>query len=118
MANRASLVWNGDAVLARVAEAARVSIDETLREADADASSSHSHWWRNRTGYGEAHILVEDAKVEGTRVSGRFGATYSGQKGVRSAFYLLFLEYKTPWLRPAGDRNFPALAAKIRARLG
>jgi len=116
MANRAALVWNGDAVLARVAEAARVSINETLREADADASASH--WWRNRTGYGEAHILVEDAKIDGPLVSGRFGATYSGQKGHRSAFYLLFLEYKSAFLRPAADRNFPTLAAKIRARLG
>jgi nitrate reductase alpha subunit len=116
MANRASLDWDGDKLLARVAEAARVSINETLRETDAVASSSH--WWHNRTGYGEAHILVEEAKVEGTRVSGKVGATYSGQKGVRSAFYLLFAEYRTPWLRPAGDRVFPTLASKIRRRLG
>jgi len=116
MPSHARLDWNGDKLLERVTEAARVSIDETLREADLDASASH--WWRNRSGYGEAHILVEDAKVEGTRVSGSVGATYSGQKGVRSAFYLLFLEYRTPWLRPAGDVTFPGLASKIRRRLG
>jgi len=115
MANRATLVWNGPAVLARVAEAARVSIDETLQAADADASASH--WWQNRTGNLESDIVTEDAKIVGPIVSGRFGTTHGG-KGVRSGFYGLFLEYRTPFLRPAADRNFPKLAAKIRARLG
>jgi hypothetical protein len=116
MANRASLVWNGDAVLARVTEAARVSIDETLREADLDATASH--WWRNRTGNLELNIVTEPAKIVGPVISGRFGYTYSGKKGVRSGFYGLFLEMKMPVLRPAADRTFPTLAAKIRARLG
>ena len=110
------LEWNGAELLTRVTEAARVSIDETLREADADASSSH--FWVNRTGNLQGQIVTEAAKVEGFRVSGRFGTTE------RRGFYGLFheegtmREHATPFLRPAGDRTFPTLAAKIRARLG
>ncbi|SRR6266404_376461 len=113
--SRAKLNWNGDKVIANVAEAARVSINETLRATDEDATTSH--WWHNRTGYLERKILVDRARFHGDRVVGRVGATNSGQKGVRSAFYGLFLEYRLPWLRPAADRQFPTLAARIRGRL-
>lgn len=115
MASRARLNWNGDKVTANLAEAARVAINETTQATDDDATSSH--WWSNRTGYLERKILTEPARFEGNRVIGRVGATNSGQKGVRSAFYGLFLELKLPWLRPAGDRQFPTLAARIRRRL-
>lgn len=115
MSSRARLDWNGDKLLARVAQAAADAIDETTKATDDDASMTH--WWDNRTGYGERHIVTEPAHPVGDRIVGRVGATYSGQKSVRSAFYLLFLEYKFPWLRPAGDRQFPTLAARIRGRL-
>lgn len=114
MPNRARLDWNGDQLAARVREAARAAIDDTLREADADASMSH--WWRNRTGNLELNIVTEDAEIAGDRVTGRFGTTRS-KKGERTGFYGLFLEYQTPFLRPAADRAFPTLAAKIKARL-
>lgn len=114
MTSRARLDWNGDKLIERVAEAARASIDETLAEADTDASASH--WWLNRTSNLELNIVTEDAKVEGLRVSGRFGTT-TMRRGRRTGWYGLFLEYKTPFLRPAADRVFPTLAAKIARRL-
>jgi hypothetical protein len=115
MPSRVKFDWNGDTIVQRVAEAARMAIDETLDEADADASSSH--WWRNRTGNLEVNIVTERARRFGYHIRGRFGTTYSGVKGHRSGFYGLFLEYRTPFLRPAADRAFPTLAAKIRRRL-
>lgn len=114
MTSRARLEWNGDNLLERVAEAARKSINETLTEADADASASH--WWLNRTGNLEENIVTEDARVEGSRVIGRFGTT-TMRRGRRTGWYGLFLEYQTPFLRPAADRVFPTLAAKIARRL-
>jgi hypothetical protein len=115
VASRVRLDWNGDAILAEVAEAARAAIDETTQAVDDDATTSH--WWRNRSGYLQRKIVTEDAVINGHRVRGSVGATYSGTKGVRSAFYGLFLEYKLPWLRPAADRNFHTLADRIRRRL-
>lgn len=114
MTSHARLDWNGDDLIARVAEAAREAIDETLAEADADASASH--WWVNRTGNLESEIVTEDARVEGTRVAGRFGTT-TMRRGRRTGWYGLFHEYTTPFLRPAADRTFPTLAAKIARRL-
>lgn len=115
MPSHVEFEWNGDKLLEQVTEAARVAVNDVTD--DTDTVASNAHWWKNRTGYGEAHIETEAAKVEGSTVTGKVGATYSGTKGVRSAFYLLFLEYKTPFLRPAGDATFPTLAARIKERL-
>lgn len=114
MPSRARLEWNGDRLVEQLAEAARASIDETLGEADADASATH--WWRNRTGNLEMNIVTEAAKVEGVRVLGRFGYT-TMKRGARTGWYGLFHEYKLPTLRPAADRTFPTLASKIARRL-
>ena len=118
MASRAKMDWNGDRLSQKVAQASRLAIDETLREADADATASH--WWKNRTGNLEIQIVTERAhRIPGNRIAGRFGTTYfGGKKGKRSGFYGLFLEYRRPFLRPAADRTFPRLADKIRRRLG
>ena len=116
MASSARLDWNGEDLLFRVAEAARVSIDEVTAEADADASASHS--WVDRTDQLEEEIVTEDAHMVGSRVVGRFGTTR------RRGFYGLFHEEGTthefarPFLRPAADRTFPTLAEKIRRKLG
>jgi hypothetical protein len=115
MASRARLEWNGDALIDRLAEAARVSIDETLDEADAVATSSHM--WVNRTDQLEEEIVTEKAVIVGVRVVGRFGTTQ------RRGFYGLFHEegtvheYARPFLRPAGDATFPMLASKIERNL-
>lgn len=115
MASRARLEWNGDALLERVADAARLSIDETTAETDADASSSHP--WLNRSENLETHIETEAARRVGSRITGRIGYTR------RSGFYGLFHdegtthEFARPTLRPSGDRTFPTLADKIARKL-
>lgn len=115
MASRARLEWHGARLRSEVVEASRAAINETLKEADADASSSHS--WMNRTDQLEEEIVVEKATIVGDKVVGRFGTTR------RRGFYGLFHELGTmheiarPFLRPAADRTFPTLAEKIRRRL-
>lgn len=115
MASSARLDWNGDALIAQVERAAREAIDETTQATDDDATVSHP--WVNRDGRLEANIVTARARVEGDRVVGKIG--YTKKQG----FYGLFHEDGTthehafPTLRPAGDRNFGSLAARIRRRL-
>jgi len=106
MGAESTFVWFGERILERKLETARLAIDEITEEAAADAQGSH--WWKNRTGNLEGHIISEPAKREGSVVTGKFGATS------REAFYGLFLERRTPFLRPAADRTFPRLAARMR----
>jgi hypothetical protein len=101
--------WRGEQILARVARASAEAIDQTTEEAAQDAAASH--WWRSRSGQLEAEIISEPAEHHGDVVVGRFGSTRG------PGFYGLILEHRTPFLRPAADRNFPKLAARIRARL-
>lgn len=114
MASRVRFEWNGDDLTQRLFDATVAAVDDTIDESALDASQAHE--WHNRTGYLERHVITEAAHVEGDRIVGRFGATYSGQKGVRSGFYALFLEYKHPWLRPAADRHFPNITGRIARR--
>lgn len=107
MANR--LNWKGPQVLASVQRATVAAVDETTKEAAQGASASH--WWQSRSGLLEANIESEPAERKGRRVSGKFGTTQ------RQGFYGLFLERRTPFLRPAADRVFPHLAGLIRRRL-
>lgn len=105
------LHWRGDEVAKRVRAAALAAVDETTEAAAEDARANH--WWANRSGSLEGNIVVEPAKADaGGRVAGRFGTSLR-----REAFYGLFLERKTPFLRPAADREFPQLAKRIRGRL-
>lgn len=118
MTSKARLDWRGEELVAKVAKATRGAIDETLDEADADASNSH--WWLNRSGNLELNIVTERAQIlvsRGyTRVRGSFGYT-TMKRGKRTGWYGLFHEYRLPTLRPAADRTFPTLAARIRRRL-
>lgn len=111
------LEWNGDRLRERVHQAAADAIDELVADAAADAIATHP--WRNRTGNLEENIRAEPAHDHGDgHISGRFGYTYSAEKGHRSGFYGLFLEERDyPTLRPAADRHFPDLAETIRRKL-
>lgn len=100
--------WHGPAISAKVRRASMAAIDEITGEAAEDAAGSH--WWANRTTNLEAQIKNEDAQPTTRGAKGKFGST-------RRGFYGLFHERRTPFLRPAGDRNFPKLAAAIRKRM-
>lgn len=101
--------WRGDAVKATLARAAQAAIDETT--ADAAQHAKGSHWWRNRTGALAGEIVSEPAERSGREVVGKFGTT------MRRGFYGLFLERRTPFLRPAADQVFPRLAQRIKRRV-
>lgn len=101
--------WNGDEVVENVVNAAKDAIDETTEAAAKDAASSH--WWSSRGGQLESEIVSEPAKVVDGKLTGKFGTTK-----VRG-FYGLFLERRTPFLRPAADRVFSTLTERIKGRL-
>lgn len=101
--------WLGKEIELRLIEKTIAAADATLDAATQEAKANH--WWSNRTGGLEANTFFAPAKLDGLRVKGRFGS------GMRAeGFYGLFLERRTPWLRPAADRTFPAFAATL-ARL-
>lgn len=104
--------WNGDALVERVRQAVIESIDETTQAAAADAEADH--WWLARKGEDglEGQIITEPASLHGDTASGRFGTTQRS-----TGFFGLFLEYKRPFIRPAADRNFPAVIDRIREKL-
>jgi hypothetical protein len=115
--SNARLEWDGDQLLANVAKAAAAAINDVTKAAADDAQATHD-WFARRGRRGlEGQIEHEPATVDGTRVTGRFGYTK------RRGFYGLFHEEGTvhehehPALRPAGDRHFPALTARISERL-
>lgn len=101
--------WYGDQVLAKVERATVAAIDEVTAEAADDARSNH--WFASESGRLEANTQNEPAERTQRGIRGRFGFTSRG------GFYGLFLERKTPILRPAGDRAFPKLAGAIRRRM-
>ena len=100
--------WHGDEIVARIERAAREAIDETTADAAEDAKGSH--WWAVGRGQLGDEIKSEPARREGHEIVGKFGTTQ------RRGFYGLFLERRTPFLRPAADRVFPQLAQRIRRR--
>lgn len=104
------LEWRGKQVAARVRAATEQAVTDTVQAAANDARATH--WWGNRRGQLAGEVVAEPARTIGSRTTGRFGSTRT------RGFYGLILEYRTPWLRPAADRNFPDLAGRIRWRLG
>lgn len=115
MPSRATLNWDGDALLRRVRTAARVGVNETVDAARDDARVSHE--WVSRRGQLEEEIVSEHADPADPNPTAFFGTTR------RRGFYGLFheegttSEFERPFLRPAADRTFPGLAARIRRRL-
>lgn len=104
-----TLTWRGKQVAEKVMRAAQEAVDDVTEEAAKDAAASH--WWGARTGTLTANIVNEPAKRRGNLITGRFGSTQT------QGFYGLFLERRSPFLRPAADRTFSTLARRIKARL-
>lgn len=110
MAGATRVEWLGNWVEAKVVAATKAAIDETTNAAAEDAKEHH--WYANRTGSLEKNTFAAPAVIEGPRIVGKFGSSMR-----REGFYGLFLERRTPWLRPAADRHFHELPVRIRAGL-
>lgn len=113
-------MWQGDEVIDKITQATKEAIDETTKAAAEEAKGSrldlppHSaagHPWYGVTARVENEVSSEPAKVEGSQVVGRFGATK------KRGDYGLMLERLNPYLRPVADREFPGLAKRIADRL-
>lgn len=102
--------WLGDEIAAWMLVKAEEAVTEVVEAAAEEAR--RNHWWSNRTGDLESNVIAEPAKPKGLLVEGKFGSSLR-----REGFYGLFLERKTPWLRPAADRTFPLLRAAIKRRI-
>jgi hypothetical protein len=103
--------WLGDLLAEEAIVKCKEAIDHCTKAAAEDAAANH--WWSERTGDLSANTIAEPAKVtkEGT-ISGRFGSSMRAQ-----GFYGLFLERKTPWLRPAADRHFHELHTILKGMM-
>lgn len=129
------IVWNGDAVQAKMRAAALAGVNETMGACVNQAKRNHP--WKNRTGILEGGInIVAFANREGDGVRGTWG--------VNDVRYALILEIggvikpvkakalaipqpdgtvrfaksvtipAMPYLRPAADAIYPSLPARIR----
>lgn len=105
----AKLTWFGEAVSTRVRDASAAAIGEILTESAADARQQH--WWQSRSGHHLEDNIISEPPIKGRRiVAGRFGSTR------RAGFYGLFLELRQGFLRPAADRHFPDLPARLEEK--
>lgn len=115
MTSSARLEWDGDALIARVQNAARAAVNDTVDAARDDASVTHE--WVNRTMQLEEEIVSEHGDPGDANPSAKFGTTR--RRGFVGLFHELGTvhEYERPFLRPAADRHFPTLAERISRRL-
>lgn len=108
------LDWNGDALARKIAAASLTGINATM--ADAVTHAKRNHEWQNRTGSLEGSIsIAEFAK--------RVGRGARGLWGSKDIVYALIHELggrhikARPYLRPAADATYGALAGHIRRAL-
>ena len=106
-----SVKWNGDKVLSRMTRAEVKGINVTMGAAAEHAKKNHP--WKSRTFELEASIGISTfARAKGRGVSGIWGSS--------DIAYALIHELggkhikARPYLRPAADAQYPALAGNIR----
>lgn len=130
-----SLKWNGKAVTRRMEAAQVAGVNATMAAGAAEAKTSHT--WTNRTGVLEGGIdIAEYARAHRAGVKGTWG--------VRDVVYARIMELggtirprtakalavplpeggialvqsvtipAQPYLRPAADKEYPKLPARIR----
>ena len=101
------LIWNGDKVKQKAAEAARVAIDRTMSEAVIQAKNSHPGW-KNITGTAEASVRI-------VTFAERVGSVVRGLWGSSSVHYVKWLELKHgSFLRSSADSIYPRLKKYLR----
>ena len=103
-----SLVWNGRAVQREVYQACVKALNETMGRAVVQAKK------RPRmpviTGVAQGSIrIVQLARVEGTKVSGKWGST--------GVLYFKGIEAKSGPLRGGGAEAYPEFVPRVRAHL-
>ena len=104
------LTWNGDRLLEKARDAARLAIDETT----AAAVSPAKDLVHVKTRILQGSIQFRPAVREGNRTVGRWGSF--------DVNYALWQEILPEprgraYLRPAADTEYPKLAARIKARM-
>ena len=106
-----SVKWNGKKLLAKTRRAEIKGVNETMGAAVAHARNNHK--WTSRTFDLEDSIKVTTAaRAKGRGVSGIWGSS--------DIAYALIHELggkhikARPYLRPAADAQYPALAGNIR----
>lgn len=135
MAETRSLVWEGEAVTARMRAAQIAGINRIMAQAVNQAKENHT--WNNRSGILEGGInIVEYATETADGAKGvwgvndvvyariqELGGTIVPRNGKALHFRLPNGEFVTvaqvtlparPYLRPAGDVTYPRLPAAIR----
>lgn len=107
-------VFRGDEIAKQIEEATKLAINQTLAACVLLAKTDHP--WQNVTGTAEGSIQMREAEV---LADGKIRGTW-GSFGV---LYFIFLELGTsrmaalPALRPAADKEYSGLAARIRRNL-
>lgn len=104
--------WKGDQVVANVLAAAASAVDETTDAAARDSRGDAPSGSKD-------NIRSERTQVRGATVVGRWGVFNHPRWR-----YIVAVERGTarwpgnPYIRPAQDRQYPQLTARIRARIG
>jgi HK97 gp10 family phage protein len=112
--------FNGDDLMARVAEATARGINDTSDAAAEEARTNHPQW-ETRTGELVASVQTHDAEPDDgdpLRVRGGFSAG-----GEHFGWNSVFQEFGTskmpanPWLYPAYDASKPLMLPAVREHL-
>ena len=112
-----SVKWNGDKVLSRMTRAEIKGVNETMQDTVNHAQKNHEWISRSFPGLETSIAIVTAARVKGRGVSGIWGS--------KDIAYALVHELGSaadsgqniparPYLRPAADAQYPALAGNIR----
>lgn len=123
-----SLTWKGDAVKRKLLRSARIGIDATLSACVQHARSNHGagahgqqRYETQRSNLERNTKIVQPARQQGGSIVGRWGVIGVAQaRRIELGFQgkdslgRVFDQPPFPYLRPAGDEEYPKLAGRIR----